>query len=475
MAGLLAALLLVVIAAAYWAVTGPDTLLLRDDNPRRVEAEAAILRGNLYDRNETPLVKSVQSGTTGQSVVLRNYLESDVYGIIGYHSLRYGVGGAEAAFNTVLRGDDLLGHDLARDLNMAFAQEVLHQPQQGSDVRLTLDLPIQRLLRNEMKQHHGAGVILSARGEVLAMVSLPTYDPSTLDAQWESLVAAPDTPFFNRALQGRYQPGGIIQTPLITAALIAGYSIDEVMDDAARSITISTQGRAEDITLECATRPPANRLTVSEAFAFTCPGPFADLFTKLGEGAIMQALDLFGLRQSYTLPGFVAEPLATATPTQPDDLTIPDMLGQGDLTITPLDAAVMVATIINEGNAPQPTMLLATRPPESSQWIAPTTLRESRPVTTAETARILQKLMRDATVNGSARRAARTDVPLGGQVALVYSGDRIHTWFVGYAITGQNHGVALAVLLEDYADPEGAAEIGGRILEATYRRLVSTD
>lgn len=492
MAGLLLAFGLVVLTAAYWAVTGVDTILLREDNPRRVEAESAILRGSLFDREDALLA---QTNIGAANALKRDYLRPEMYGLVGYYSLRYGVGGAEAAFDATLRGDTI-----APDLGGVFTQEVLHQPQQGVDVRLTVDLEVQRAALAALGDHTGAAVVLTASGEVLALVSLPTYNPNALDARWDTLIAAPEQPFFNRALQGRYQPGGILQTPLMTAALIAGYPVTEVAEGAGRTLTLenlavgngagSAEGGydavVESVTLRCATAPPSNRLTLAEAYAFACPGPFADLFQVIGETAITDTFDLFALSQHYTLPGFVtavevttatASPTIIPTPTSattPDEISLSDVLGQGTLTVSPLDMAVLTASIIGDGNAPEPYMLLATRRPDQP-WVRDTQIHGSRPVMTAQIARELQAMMRAATVSGSARRAARADIAIGGHVALAYSGDQAQTWFVGYALQGQNQGVALALVLEDFDDPDTAAEIGGQILDAAYRYNLQND
>lgn len=482
MAGLLMALGFVVLAATYWAVTGTDTILLREDNPRRVEDEAAIWRGSIFDRDDSLLAQT----TVGTNNLLkRDYLRPEVFGLVGYYSLRYGTGGVEAAFDAALRGDDF-----AADLGRVFAQDVLHQAQHGADVRLTVDLAVQRAALMAMGDHTGAAVVLNASGEVLALVSLPAYNPNALDERWDALVSAPEQPFFNRALQGRYQPGGVLQTPLMTAALIAGHPVNDVVEQAGRTLTLenlTVSGNAdnngegdvgsttESVTLRCATPPPSNRLTLTEAYAFACPGPFADLFQTLGAGAIEDTFDLFALEQPNVLPGFAAQP-GTATQNAPsvndldasDELSLSDALGQGELTVSPLDMAVLTASIISGGNAPEPYMLLATRALDQP-WIRDEQVHGSRPVMTAQVANQLQTMMRAATVSGSARRAARADITIGGHVALAYSGDQEQTWFVGYALQGQNQGVALALVLEDFGDPDTAAEIGGKILEAAYR------
>src|SRR5688572_15039495 len=86
----LLAFLIVGLSAGYWAMTGQETILEREDNPRAVEDEATIRRGKIFDHDETLLVESV----VVDDIVERHYLVESFNGAIGYFSLRYGVGGA---------------------------------------------------------------------------------------------------------------------------------------------------------------------------------------------------------------------------------------------------------------------------------------------------------------------------------------------------------------------------------------------
>lgn len=475
--GLLAAFLLITLSAAYWAVAGPESLLPRDDNPRLFEAEAALLRGDLVDQHGIVLVTSVSDAQNGGRAE-RQYPEPSMNSILGYYSLRYGVGGAEAAYDAILRGDTT-----PPDLNSVIEQGLLHQPQRGDDVQLTLDLVIQQQVYAAMEGQKGAAVVLDiSTGAVLALVSLPSFDPNTLDEGWETLTTAPDQPFFNRALQGRYQPGGILQTPLMTAAFIAGLPVNEPTEGASASVVQDT------LTLNCVRRPPADRLALSEAYAFGCPAPFVALFNQLGEARVQEAFSLFGVRQPYFVPGFAnVQPQPATFSTAVDPLTatvmpsivsdgdlLADSLGQGSITLSPLDVAVMTAAIVNEGNAPQPYLLRATRADGSSDWQQVTTLYPTTPITTAETSRRVQELMRAATISGAATRAARSGMNIGGHTALAYSGDSTVVWFTGFVITGVRQGVAVALVLEDHDDTADAAEIGGQILEAAFNQSVAT-
>jgi penicillin-binding protein A len=455
--GLLAAFLGIALATAYWAVYGPDTLLLREDNPRLFQAQASIIRGDIVDRNGELLVTSVRN-PGGR--VSRDFIYPAMNSILGYYSLRYGVGGAEAAFDNILRGGDL-----PVEFETYFSENILHHAHEGSDIQLTLDLTIQQKVFESLKGQKGAAVVLSVPdGGVLALISLPTFNPDTLDADWNTLIAAPEQPFFNRALQGRYQPGSVLQTPLITAALIAGINIDVLAEGASQPIQI------DGLTLRCVLPPPADRLALSEAYAFACPAPFMGVYNELGAAQIQETFSLFRLGQPSTLPGFVDILPSPTLENDPVPLTLENTLGQGDLTLSPLDVAVMTAAIVNEGNAPQPNILMATRLPGAVQWQPVNTLYPTAPVTTAETSRRLQQLMRSATISGAATRAARAGMNIGGHAAVAYSGEQVYVWFTGFVVTGARQGVVVALVLENPDYAAEAAAIGGQILEAAFNR-----
>jgi peptidoglycan glycosyltransferase len=448
----------VALAAVYWAVVGADTILLRPDNPRLVEAESRLIRGDITDRNGTPLVTSI---VNENGSVTRRYLYPETHGALGYASLRYGVSGAEEAYNRLLRGDDL-----PQNLLTYFENGILHRPRRGSDVRLTLDLPVQQEAARAMEGQTGALIALALpEGEVLALVSRPTYDPNTLDMDWETLVQSPGNPFFNRALQGSYQPGGALETPLIAAGLLTGYALDTPVENATRPVQVG------DVTLNCAALLPSRPLTLREAYAFACPAPFAELVGSLGFSAVRAALETFRLDQPVNLTGFAPDTPPSAA-LRPDSIRAA-ALGQGELTVTPLQMAVLTAAIINDGNAPQPYTLLAVHPPEADDWTTVPAALTIQPMTTANTARQLQDMMRLAVAQGAAQNAARPNQDIGGHASIAYSGDESLAWFIGFTTLGGRRGVAIAVVLEKSSDPGLAADIGGRVLAAAHARMQS--
>jgi penicillin-binding protein A len=443
--GFLLIFVLIALFAAYLSVRGPGTILLRDDNPRLFEKRASIVRGTIYDRNENVLVTSLQADS---GIVSRQYHHPSMNSVLGYYSLRYGEGGAEAAYNSILNGDDR-----QHDFEAFFSENLLHRPRYGSDIRLTFDLDIQTHARQLMSDHRGAIVVMSVPdGQVLSLVSTPTYDPNLLDEKWIDFVAAEGDPFFNRVLQGKYQPGSSAYTLLIISALLNNIPLDTTFDNATDTVNIA------DVSLQCVTQAPSDTLTLADAYLYGCPAPFAQLAEQIGLDRLEPSFDLFNT--AVILPGFVPEPAAEDTELIPFELK--DALGQGTIAINPLQLSALTAAFINSGNAPQPYALLETRLPGTDQWLPVDEIHPSTPLLTAETADQVANLMRQIDHN--------TDLDIGGQSALAYSGDETHVWFTGFIKTSANDGIVVVVVIEDSTDTDLAAQIGTSILQMSVNQ-----
>lgn len=451
----LLALMGVIGAATYWAVIGSDNILEREDNPRLILNEAAIQRGSIYDRNGLPLVETVR--TENGALERRTYYEA-FYSALGYFSLRYGVDGPEAAFNTILRGERLTDK-----VGVRFERDILHQPQMGEAITLTLDQSIQQRLSDVMQDEQGAAVILSVpSGEVLALISQPTFNPNTLDSDWDTLIEADTDPFFNRALLGQYQPGGILQTPLAVAAVLTGQSFSEPNATATQTVTV------DELMLSCAIPPPQDTLTLAQAYAYGCPQPFEQMIERLNDNTLLTLLGSLRLLEPPIIDGFglVQNVDATAEATLDASVSLrDDLLGQGQLTVNPLGLATLVAAITNNGNAPQPYMLLSTRTPDGV-WTDEQPSLSPIPMMTADAAVRLQDLMRANLNDGVANAAARPDLDNGGHAAVAFSGDSTQTWFIGFLRLDNEQAVVIALVLENTGDLNQASEMGMAALTA---------
>ncbi len=433
---------LILVAAAYYSVVARQPLMAREDNPRRVEAQQSVLRGTLYDRSNILLASTMlPPGGFAQ----RTYLHPSTYSAVGYYSYRYGAAGAEGAYDVPLSGTET---------PPTFEQLVLGQPVEGVDVRLTIDFNVQRRVAAAMDGQPGAVLVMTVpNGEVMGLVSAPTFNPNTLDVDWDALVDAPGKPFFNRPLQGQYQPGGIMQLPVVIEAVSRGQPLDAQFPSG-RSVV-----QVDDIDLRCAKWPPQRELILRGAFLFGCPNPFAQLAPVLDAASLQTTFDNLQLQSPPTLDGFVPDDDEANRVVLRDDTLRRNVLGQGELNLSPLAINAVTAAIVNNGNTPIPHVLQATRPPQATAWRSEATYQASVPYMTSQTAQQIRALMRESAATGTASGVTWGELNVGGHAAVAYSGNSSLVWFTGFLILEQRPNVIVTVVLEDTEDINHALRV----------------
>jgi peptidoglycan glycosyltransferase len=431
----------IALSAAYWASLERDRLLARQDNPRLLEARASIQRGSIFDRKGELLVESQSQQNDARPPLIRSYASPAFYGALGYFSLTYGTGGIENDYDRILSG---------ADRSRTLEQILFNAPIIGSDILTTFDRELQETLYDAFADYRGAAIVMSVPdGDILALLSHPAFDPNTLDQDWATLLQDPGNPFFNRAIQGRYQPGGVAQMPLLALFDLANASLETPLPAASAPV------RLETALLTCMTRPPRSQLTLTEAFIYGCPAPFLmteDMFEREQITRALQQLNR-GSTQS-SLPTVIN-----------DSAPLRDtLLGQGQQVVSPLDVTLFIAAVINEGNAPPPRTLLATSPPSSEAWSTFTPDLPTIPIMTSEAADHLRSLL---IVAESIRGAQwEPDVAVGAHLARAYTGEGTLVWFAGYADFPSDGGVVVTIVIEGTRDSEVARGIGVRALHA---------
>jgi len=435
LAGILIGFAAVMAAAVYWAVLGPETILQEPVNYRLRDAAASLIRGMIVDRGGSPLVESY-IGDDG--FIIRQTADVSLFSLTGYSSRQYGVGGAEAVYDGILRGTDQTENFAER-----IQHDVLHIPRKGNDIRLTIDLEIQKAAASTLASvgRPGGIVVMDAQsGEILALASAPTVDPAQLDTQWATLIENPDKPFVNRATQGRYVAGSALGVAVLTAWIIDGRTLDDVL----------ALERTQAAVL-CG--PDDGEITVREAFIYSCANALSEMVELLGPETFETTASLFGLRAPVPLDGFTLGPRTDSTPEIPESseaigADTSRLLPLGAITRSPLDLAEMIAAIANQGNAPQPILLDATRAPGSQTWITMPRTAILRAVTTAQTAALVADTMRESAQEGLASSETCAGTDIGAVIGAAETTEGTQVFFVGFAQLSDGHTVVVALAIE---------------------------
>ena len=217
LSGLFLALFVLMTAGTfYWGFVRADEMAVRPDNLRRISFDRRIERGSILDRRGRTLAESLPIeaqalDARSAGALARQYPYPAAAPVIGFQTwdygaggdarVTYGVGGAEAAYDPALRGD------LGMSIRQLLASRLLHRPQAGHDIQLALDAELQDFAASQIGDREGAVVVLDIEsGALRSLVSLPTFDPRSLDQSAPS-PDDPSRPLLNRATQGLYSPG----------------------------------------------------------------------------------------------------------------------------------------------------------------------------------------------------------------------------------------------------------------------------
>jgi penicillin-binding protein 2 len=283
-----------------------------------------------------------------------------------------GVTGVEKSFDDALRGTAGVKSLLINNLGYRQREEMLSATEAGQTLALTIDLAIQRAaekaLAEAMANVRGAVVVMDVRnGDVLAMVSLPTFDPNVFPsgvstAEWKRLNDEKYSHMFNRATHGAYPPGSILKT--LTA--IACFE-NNVMNP---SESIYDPGYYEDKRILGKRRidslAPAGNYDFRRAYLKSSNTYFIHFGLKAGLKKLVEVGERFHLGESTgTLPGEEVSgnfPRSNQLSGRFAGDTANICIGQGEVTVTPIQVAAMTAAIANSGKLFWPRIIRDLRP-----------------------------------------------------------------------------------------------------------------
>ncbi|MBN1314011.1 MAG: hypothetical protein JXA42_01025 [Anaerolineales bacterium] len=444
---------LVAVAFVYWSVIRAPGLLTRDDNPRLVEEELRVDRGEIIDRKGVVLAKT--AGELGS--FYRSYL-LPCSPVVGYYSLRYGVAGIESTYDDILRGQSDSSWTRLID-------STLHRYPVGWNVQLTLDAKLQSVAEDALGDLTGAIVLLDASsGNILSVVSHPGFDPNQLDEQFGTLNEDENAPLWNRALQGLFQPGSAFQPFVLGMVLEEGLAN---INDPIQSPSAAVQ--VDNVWVNCVAAPPEES-SLSLATGFSCPAPYNELAVEMDWSGFIQSMEKFGFFDTLSLPLVLAKGAQSETLENGIELRA-EVLGQGNMTTSPLEMAWALTTIANNGER-LPLQLVQRVGSDANGWevVVPSVSKKVSRIS-PQTIEQIKTVMLESVANGAANNARSDDVRIAGHVGIAVTGpDKANqSWFLGFTPTDskQNTGrYVVVVLLEEVDDGALAAGIGGRILKA---------
>jgi penicillin-binding protein 2 len=409
-----------------------------------------------------------------------------------------GRSGIERSYEDMLHGTP--GYELLEVNADGRTQRVLetHAPKPGKNLYLSIDVRLQKAAEEAFAGRPGAAVAIDPRnGQVLAMVSVPTFDPNLFvngisQADYSALTNDPEKPLYNRALRGVYPPGSTVKPLVGLAGLESGMRTpqDTVVSTGVFYIPGQARGYRDD------QRGGVGRVDLAGAIEQSVNTYFYKLALDMGIDKLSAYMAKFGFgkptgidligESAGVLPSREWKAANSKQPWYPGETVIAG-IGQGFWAVTPLQLGHAIATFAGHGIPYAPRLVMATRdsvnaplqplanPPSGpsvirkpADWDAVNLGMERVMYGERGTGRTLVTGFpyRLAGKSGTAERYSRTTNAYDDRSNLAYLASRNRAWFEVYA-PADNPQIAVAVLLESGAwGASSAGPIARQILDA---------
>ena len=400
-----------------------------------------------------------------------------------------GKAGVEKAYDRFLRGR--AGHKIIEADALGHEKRTIStdKPMPGDDLYVTIDLRLQMVAEELLGVEAGAIVAVDPRnGEVLALASSPAFDPNVLSreltaSQWAEIVQDESHPLTNRATQGLYPPGSTFKIVMAAAAL-------ETNTVGPRSKIPCAGGYRFGRRLYRDWKAGGHgRVDIHRALVDSCDVFFYTVGQRMGIDTIASYAEQFGLghvtgielpsEQRGIVPSTAWKERVRHERWIPGE-TISASIGQGYVTVTPIQMAYVIATVANNGVSYRPHLIKGVMERETGRLQELPAVARWKLAVKPETLQLIQSALVGVVREGTARRARSRLVTVAGKTGtaqtVAYRADqeeedipkkfRDHAWFVSYAPADAPR-IAVAVLVEHMGH-------GGKVAAPMAKKIIET-
>ena len=283
-----------------------------------------------------------------------------------HHDYRLGRTGLERMFNKNMTGKNGFKKLEMNALSIPIREIYTENSTEGKDVKLTLDFELQNYVEERMKGKSGAVIVMNVRtGEILSLVSTPSYDSNKFvegisSDYWTELNTNPSKPLTNKAVSATYPPGSTFKLITAIAGLESGWGYDKKVDCTGQLVLNKKR------TLHCWKSSGHGDIDLIDAIKNSCNVYFTKLGLYTGIDNIYKTATDFGFGENYEIK--LLNKKSGIVPNKDwkkkifNDVWVPGdtvnvAIGQGFLTVTPLELVVMTARIANGGYKVKPYII----------------------------------------------------------------------------------------------------------------------
>ena len=460
--GALILLSALIVGTTYWQTFAVAGLADRQDNALARVAQFTVNRGKIFTaRGHVPLAVNVKRKVDGQTYYFRKYPNGFLAPhVVGYSTQSRSRAGIERSQNDYLTGaNGNFSSVTQRELDKLKGVTL-----KGNDLLLTLSPRAQQTAVRQLAGKCGGAVAIEpSTGRILALASSPTYNPNQIEKDFDSISRIRTggcrfaAPLLDRATQGLYPPGSTFKVITAAAALDSGAykPTSEFVDPGyceEYGKRVSNAGNPES-------PETFGRVTLAQGLQHSINSVFCNIGKQIGAGKILEYAKRFGFYATpdLELPADAQSPSGLYRKHKPYDPSRPAYqvdpgrlaFGQERMLASPIQMAMVAATVANHGVLMQPHLLQQVVSPEGKvvHKVKPEKVRR---VVSRRTADELTQMMRSVVTGGTATNLASSGLDLAGKTGTAEIGvnGKYDTWFIAFA-PAKDPKVAVAVALEN--------------------------
>ncbi|WP_430382406.1 peptidoglycan D,D-transpeptidase FtsI family protein [Streptomyces sp. P10-4] len=464
-------LVLALLVRATW-LQFYDGQALADDNDNRRNAIATYSRplGNIIVAGDAITGSARTKGS--DLAYKRTYKDGELYAAVtGYASQAYAPTQLEGIYKDLLNGTD--------NRLKTVMDTVTGERADPGNVLTTIDPAVQKAAYRALGDKKGGAVAIDPKtGRILAAVSTPSYDPSSLtDAStagkaWKTLNADKDKPLTNRALRQPLPPGSTFKLVVAAAALEDGL-YDSVDQRTSSPDPYTLPGTVRPLENENKSAPCKNA-SIRVALQYSCNNVFGKMAVDLGQDKVKAMAEKFGFNDDeLDVP---VRAYASVYPSGMDKAqTALTGIGQFDVTATPLQMAMVSAAIANGGNLVSPHMVSQITDSGGDVLKDYDDSTDTQEIISSTTAEQLQSAMETVVKDGTGTNALIDGATVGGKTGTAQHGENNsktpYAWFTSYGKSDSNgKEVAVAVMVEQ--SDAARSEVSGNGLAAPVAKAM---
>ena len=470
----------------YVQIFAAERIAENPANRLQLIREYAIKRGDILTLDGVTMARS--KATKGLYKYRRVYPGGELYGhITGWYSVRYGLDRLERTYHDQLLGEG--GVLSMQDIEDRF----LGAGEQGDDVRTTIQSQLQQVARDALGNERGSIVAIDPNsGEVRAMWSNPSFDPTPLASfdgreakrYWESLdPESPVSPLVNAVTTRGYPPGSTFKVVTAAAALQSSlYKPDSTFPDPQALEPCEGPRETGDPCLPLTTESLTNftkqpcaggTISLFDALRISCDTTFAILGLDVPDDVETMA-EAMGFNQP--IPFDVRSELSQYPHLSDQEAPLRAYagIGQGDVNATPLQMAVVAATVARGGQVPRPRLVreIIDQSGRVVRRFEPETIG---PAMSPDVAQAVTQMMVAVVEAGTGTAAQIPGIPVAGKTgtAQTVEGENPHTWFIAFA-PADDPQLAVAVIVEN-GGSFGSEATGGAVAAPMAKLILEAD